>query len=61
MDPDVRTAVLTVGIIFWALFALLTINVVLDEGGLDVTSVAAILILALLAPPLFGSLKGPPR
>ena len=57
MDPDIRTAVLTVGLIFWAFFALLTITVIVEEG-IDILSISAIVILALLAPPLFSSLRG---
>jgi hypothetical protein len=60
MNPDTRTAVITVGLIFWAFFFLLTVNVVVDDG-IDILSISAIVILALLAPPLFSSLRGPPR
>jgi hypothetical protein len=60
VGPDVRTAVIIGGLVFWGFFALMTLTVVL-ENGIDVLSVAAIVILALLAPPLFGSLKGPPK
>jgi hypothetical protein len=60
VNPDVRTAVLTVGLVFWAFFALLTLTVVIEEG-IDILSISAIVILALLAPPLFSSLRGPPR
>lgn len=60
MNPDVRTAVLTVGLVFWAFFALLTLTVVIEEG-IDILSISAIVILVLLAPPLFSSLRGPPR
>ncbi len=57
MDPDVRNAVLTVGLVFWAFFALLTITVIIEEG-IDILSISAIVILTLLAPPLFSSLRG---
>ena len=60
MSPDIRTAVIAVGLIFWAFFALLTVTVLIEEG-LDILTISAIVILALLAPPLFGSLRGPPR
>ena len=57
MSPDVRNAVLTVGLVFWAFFALLTITVIIDDG-IDILSISAVVILALLAPPLFSSLRG---
>ena len=60
MGPDLRNAVLAVGLVFWAFFALLTITVIVEEG-LDILSISAIVILALLAPPLFSSLRGPPK
>lgn len=60
MDPDIRTAVIAVGLIFWAFFALMTVTVVI-ESGINILTISAIVILALLAPPLFGSLKGPPK
>ena len=60
MDPDLRTAVLTAGLIFWGFFALLTVSVVIEDG-IDILSISAIVILALLAPPLFSSLRGGPR
>jgi hypothetical protein len=57
VDPDVRNAVLTVGLVFWAFFALLTVTVIIEEG-IDILSISAIVILTLLAPPLFSSLRG---
>ena len=60
MNPDIRTAVIIGGLVFWAFFALMTVTVVIDNG-IDILSIAAIVILVLLAPPLFGSLKGPPK
>ena len=57
MSPDTRNAILTVGLVFWAFFALLTITVIVEEG-IDILSISAIVILALLAPPLFSSLRG---
>ena len=61
MGPDLRTAVITAGVIFWGVFALMTLTVILEEG-IDILSISAIVILVLLAPPLFGSLlRGPPK
>jgi hypothetical protein len=57
VDRDVRNAVLTVGLVFWAFFALLTVTVIIEEG-IDILSISAIVILTLLAPPLFSSLRG---
>jgi hypothetical protein len=57
MSPDTRNAILAVGLIFWAFFALLTVTVIIEEG-IDILSISAVVILALLAPPLFSSLGG---
>jgi hypothetical protein len=57
VSPDTRNAILTVGLVFWAFFALLTITVIIDSG-IDILSISAVVILALLAPPLFSSLGG---
>ena len=55
MSPDLRTAVLAVGLIFWGFFALMTVSVIIEEG-IDILTISAIVILALLAPPLFSTL-----
>ena len=60
MGPETRNAILAVGLVFWAFFALLTITVLIDDG-IDILSITSIVILALLAPPLFSSLRGPPK
>lgn len=60
MSPDVRTAVITVAVVFWVFFALLTLSVLIEDG-IDVLSVTSVLILILLGPPLFGALRGPTR
>jgi hypothetical protein len=56
VHPDVRTAVVTALVIFWGLFALLTLSVI-AEDGFDVLTVTSVVILALLGPPLFSSLR----
>ena len=57
MSPETRNAILAVGLVFWAFFALLTITVIIEDG-IDVLSISSIVILALLAAPLFSSLFG---
>ena len=57
MDRDLRNALLWSALIFCGLFAAMTLAVTL-ENGFNVLTVAAILILALLVPPLIGSLFG---
>ena len=58
MGPETRTAVATAAIIFWVFFALLTATVVIEEGSVDITTISAIVILILLAPLVFGALRG---
>lgn len=60
MDPDLRTALLVGGLIFVGLFAAMTIAVAV-QYGVDVLTVAAIVIVVLLALPLLGALRNPPR
>lgn len=59
MDPDLRNALLIGGLIFVGLFAAMTIAVVVEQG-LDVFTIAAALIVVLLAMPLIGALFNPP-
>jgi hypothetical protein len=58
VDRDIRTALLAGGLVFCGLFAAMTVAVAL-EHGVDVFTVAAIAILALLVPPLIGGLRNP--
>ena len=60
MDPDLRTALLVGGLIFVGLFAAMTIAVAV-QYGFDVLTVAAIVIVLVLALPLLGALRHPPR
>jgi hypothetical protein len=60
VDRDLRTALLWGGLIFCGLFAGMTVAVAV-EYGVDIFTVAAIAILALLVPPLIGSLRKPPE
>ena len=59
MDPDVRNALLIGALIFIGLFAAMTIAVAV-EYGFDVLTVAAGVIVLLLALPLIGALRNPP-
>jgi len=60
VDPDLRTALLVGGLIFVGLFAAMTITVAV-QYGFDVLTVAAIVIVLVLALPLLGALRNPPR
>lgn len=59
MDPTLRSALLIGGLTFCVIFAGMTAAVAI-EYGFDIFTVAAILILVLLALPLFGALRNPP-
>lgn len=60
MDPDLRTALLIGALIFVGVFAAMTIAVAV-EFGFDVLTVAAGLIVLILALPLIGALRNPPK
>ena len=60
MDPDLRAALLIGALIFVGLFAAMTVAVIL-ESGIDVLTVSATVIVVLLALPLLGALRNPPR
>jgi hypothetical protein len=51
---------LAAGLVFCGLFAAMTVAVAI-QYGFDVFTVAAILILALIVPPLIGAMRNPPR
>jgi hypothetical protein len=59
MEPEVRTAVLTAGVVFCLLFLTLTLGVVADSG-LDVLTVASFVVIGLLAIGLIGAIRNPP-
>ena len=59
MEPEVRTALLVVGVLFCVLFLILTLGVVADSG-LDVLTVASFAIIALLVIGLIGAMRTPP-
>ncbi len=54
-----RTAILTVALVFTFAFAALTVSAVL-EGGFDILTVASLLVVALFAFGIVGALREPP-
>jgi hypothetical protein len=56
MDPDLRAALLIGGLLFVGIFAAMTLTVVLEDG-ITVLTVAAAVIVVLLALPLIGALR----
>lgn len=60
MDPDVRNALLIGGLVFVGFFAAMTVSVIIDDG-VTVLTVASILIVILMALPLIGALRNPPK
>jgi hypothetical protein len=56
VDPDLRSALLIGGLLFVGLFAAMTLQVVLEDG-VTVLTVAAGVIIVLLALPLIGALR----
>jgi hypothetical protein len=60
VDPDLRTALLVGALIFIGVFALMTVAVAV-EYGFDVLTAAAALIILMLALPLIGALRNPPK
>jgi len=59
VDPNIRIALLAGGLVFCGLFAAMTAAVAI-EYGVDVFTVAAVAILALLMLALIGALLHPP-
>lgn len=60
MDPDVRTALLWVGLIFCLGFAAMTIAVI-AQSGLDLLTVVSLLIIVLVGFGLYGAVRSPPE
>jgi hypothetical protein len=60
MDPDVRTAIVAVGMVFCLLLGGLTLGVI-AESGLDILSVVSLLIVGLLLIGLIGAIRNPPE
>ncbi|MFL5906500.1 MAG: hypothetical protein ACJ75Z_02740 [Solirubrobacterales bacterium] len=69
MDPDLRNALLLLGLVFCGFFAAVTIYVILDTGlrlrtyG-DIGAIAlygiSLLIIVMIAAGLIGALRNPP-
>jgi hypothetical protein len=60
VDPDLRNALLIGGLVFVGLFAAMTIAIAV-QYGVDVLTVAAIVVVVFLALPLIGALRNPPK
>jgi hypothetical protein len=59
MEPEVRAALLVMGLLFVVVFGLMTVAVVV-ESGLDVLSVAAFAIVAMVLIGIVGAFRQPP-
>jgi hypothetical protein len=60
VDPDLRNALLIGGLVFLGLFAAMTVAVA-AQYGVDILTVAALLVIGMLALPLIGALRNPPK
>ncbi len=69
MDPDLRNALLIVGLIFCGFFAAVTLYVIADTGlhlrtygdiGAIVLYAISLLIVVMIAAGLIGALRNPP-
>jgi hypothetical protein len=69
VDPDLRNALLIVGLIFCGFFAAVTLYVIVDTGlrlrtygdiGAIVLYAVSLLIVVMIAAGLIGALRNPP-
>ena len=69
MDPDLRTALLLLGLIFCGFFAVVTLYVIADTGlslrtygdiGALGLYAVSLLIIVMIAAGLLGALRNPP-
>jgi hypothetical protein len=69
MDPDLRNALLLLGLVFCAFFAAVTIYVIVDTGlrlrtygdiGAIALYAVSLLIIVMIAAGLIGALRNPP-
>ena len=69
MDPDLRNALLVLGLLFCGLFAVVTIYVIADTGlhlrtygdiGAIILYGISLLIIGMIAAGLIGALRNPP-
>ncbi len=59
MDPNVRTGLLALGLVFCVVFFFLTIAVI-AESSLDILTLTSLLIVALVGIGLYGAIRTPP-
>jgi hypothetical protein len=69
LDPDLRNALLLVGLLFCGFFAAITLYVIVDTGlrvrtygdiGAIILYGVSLLIIGLIAAGLIGALRNPP-
>jgi hypothetical protein len=69
LDPDLRNALLLIGLLFCGFFAVLTIYVIADTGlhlrtygdiGAIILYGVSLLIIVMIAAGLIGALRNPP-
>lgn len=70
MDPDLRNALLLIGLLFCGFFAAVTLYVIADTGlhlrtygdiGAIILYGISLLIVGMIAAGLIGALRNPPR
>jgi hypothetical protein len=59
LDPGTRQALLGFGIVFCAIFGLMTIEVAI-ESSFDIFTVISLLIVGMIAAGLIGAIRNPP-
>ncbi|MGI8460055.1 MAG: hypothetical protein ACR2OC_00235 [Solirubrobacterales bacterium] len=59
MDPDTRSALLAVGVVFCLAFTAMTV-LVIAESGLDILTVTSLLIVGMVLSGLIGAYRNPP-
>jgi hypothetical protein len=59
MDPDLRTALLVLGVVFCAGFLALTLSAA-AESGFDILTLVSLLIVGMIATGLIGAIRNPP-
>jgi hypothetical protein len=60
MDPNVRTGLLAMGLVFCVVFFFLTLAVV-AESSFDILTVISLLIVAMIVLGLVGAIRNPPE
>ena len=69
MDPDLRNALLLIGLLFCGFFAVVTIYVIADTGlhlrtygdiGAIILYAVSLLIIVMIGAGLIGALRNPP-